>query len=441
MLLKIIRDGVGWVDRTRWVTGVVAIATFVWLVIVVPFLSLHGDGIRPVFSPEKKGNQDLAQYYMGGAICLERAYEGLYPEPKEGIVANVGWPESSAPREEYIAIAEERGVENTFRYILPPPTTLLLAPLALLPYTIARWIWVGTLGLCCWGVCWLSYWGGVRVGGGRISSLFWVLFWAFSPLMLKTLRTANSTPIVALAIGGAAYAVFRDKRSLAVVACLVAGLLKGTSLVFAPFMLFSRRWHMIGLGVVSVIVINVLTIAWAGIDVYHEFLSVVYPSTKIPDPFLGNQSIYGFLHRVSGGFNPASTVAVKGLGLALMVAAIFHLWRTRHVWMSDVTMYIRSVVILMGLYLVFSAYCWDHYVLFYLPFWGVLWGAGRWGTRTLALVFAGLVWLPLAVVRGGELLTSEPAQSHMLWGQLALIAAAGSLSLTATALKGEKKDG
>lgn len=254
-MLKIVDVFRGWVDDKSVAAWIAVVLTFGWLVIVIPFLSLRNDGVRPFFSPENKGNQDLAHYYMGGAICVERAFDSLYPIPKDDLIANVGWPDSSVLKPGYAAIAEARGVENSFRFILPPPTTLLLAPVSLFPYPSARWVWVGMLGFCCWGVCWLSYRVGTQNNVSRCTALFWVMFWAFSPLMLKTLRTANSTPMVALALGLGAFAIFRDRRVMAVGACLVAGLFKGTSLIFVPFILFTRRWKIAMYGCLAVIVL------------------------------------------------------------------------------------------------------------------------------------------------------------------------------------------
>lgn len=413
-----------WVESKPFALWLVGVFSFLWLVVGVPFLSLHNDGVRPVFSPEKKGNQDLAHYYMGGAILLEGEFGSLYPEPIEGMKANVGWPDSSRPKPGYRSIAEERGVENSFRYILPPPTTLILAPLALLPYSLAQWAWVGFLGFCCWSICFFSFRMGIRSGLSPFWGLVWWCVWAFSPLMLKTIRTANSTPIVALALGLGAWGIFKNKNILAVSGCIVAGLLKGTSLVFSPLIFFMKRWGIAGWGVIGVVAINVVTLALAGPDIYREFFEVVYPSTKIPDPFLGNQSFFGFAYRMWGseGFQPFVVAGIKLMGLLLMGLLLLRIGVVRRRLENDFTLFNSAVLGLLGIYLVFSAYCWDHYVLLYLPFWSVLWGQAKsiW-IKIPLLCFVSLVWLPLTVIRGGVFLTCEPFQSHMLWGQIFLI--------------------
>ena len=110
----------------------------------------------------------------------------------------------------------------------------------------------------------------------------------------------------------------------------------------------------------------------------------------------------------------------------LILGALF-VWIgiSRKQWMSSMRAYTAAVVSVLGVYLIFSPFCWDQYSLFYLPFWILLWGncAGR-GEKLLLLGGAALNWLPLAVIRGGSFSLFEPIQSHMLWGQVLIIAAA-----------------
>ena len=412
-------------DRSLvWVGGAIS---FIWLGILVPILSLYGDGILPFFNPLNKGNQDFAQYYMGGAIACEKTFHALYPYPHDHIKSNVGWPISSTVKPEYQSIANKRGVEDSFRYILPPPATLLLMPLALLSYSVARWLWVICLGICCWGIGLLSYLMGRRAQVSSRVCLFWWMFWSFSPLMLKTIRTANSTPIVAIMLGLGAWAIFQNKRVLSIIACVVAGLFKGTSLVFTPLLFYLRRWHILLGGGVVVLFINVWMCLWSGTEVYAEFFTSVYPSIKIPDPYMGNQSLYGFIYRIaseSTGF-PLLVTGLECIYFVLITCLLVRMFVIRRKLEDSFSCYMVSVIAVLGLYLVFRPYCWDHYVLCYLPFWTVAWGyAQRRWEKLCLLGFAGLTWLPLVVIRGGTFISGEPMGSHMLWGQLMLIAVA-----------------
>ena len=297
----------------------VVVGSLLWLTVVVPFLSLHNDGIKPLFSPTNKGNQDLANYYMAGSIVIANDFESLYPHPKDNIKHNVGWPDCSDVKPGYAALAKKKGVEDSFRFILPPPSASLFIPLALLPYPLARWIWVCFLGFCVWGCCAISYHIARNENGSRATCVFWWWIWAFSPLALKAIRTANATPILALAMGIAAVGIYKNKTATAIAGCLVAGLLKGTSLVFAPLLLLMKRFAVIGWGLLAVVLINLLTVLFSGTAVYLEFFSAVYPSTQLIDPYFDNQSVWGVLYRLfgEGVHSPLIVLVVKAGELAL----------------------------------------------------------------------------------------------------------------------------
>jgi hypothetical protein len=410
--------------------------SFVWLVIVVPFLSLHNDGIEPFFSPANKGNQDLANYYMAGSIVLEKDFKSLYPVPKEGIQHNVGWPDCSTVKPDYARLADEKGVEDSFRFILPPPSAALFVPFALLPYPLARWVWVGFLGLCLWGCCGTSYHITRKCGGTRTAGMIWWMVWAFSPLALKALRTANSTPILALAMGAAAIGVFTNKTVLAIIGCILAGLLKGTSIIFAPLLLLMKRFLIIGWGAILVILINAVTLALAGFGAYEEFFISVYPSTQTVDPLVDNQSVYGFLYRIFGEVIQQKTVmeTVNILGLILMTAFIALLWKLRDDIANNYRSFNASVVGLVGLYLIFRPYNWGHYALCCIPFMAPLWISIKqplW--KAAMLISISLLWMPWVGIRGGTLLSAEPLTSHMLIGEIILIAV--SLHILASRVK------
>jgi len=178
-LLKQVQE---WVSHSRVPTFVVGIVSFVWLVMVVPFLSLYHDGVAPFFSAANKGNQDLANYYMAGSIVLAGDLDSLYPVPQENIQHNVGWPDCADSKPGYIKVANEKGVEESFRFIFPPPSALLFVPLAMLPYGIARWVWIMGLGLSCWGACALACRIGNKCGCSRLVSLAFLVFLGISSI-------------------------------------------------------------------------------------------------------------------------------------------------------------------------------------------------------------------------------------------------------------------
>ena len=403
----------------RILTWLVGCSSFLWLVIIVPFLSLHNGGVEPIFSPTNKGNQDRANYYMAGSIALNNDFKSLYPIPLKDIDHNAGWPECSTVKPGYAELAQKKGVENSHRFILPPPSSFLFIPLALLPYSVSCWIWSIFLGLCLWGSCVLSHIITLRSGGSQIAGLLGWMIWAFSPLALKALRTANATPILGLAMGLAAIGIFQNKTLLALFGCVLAGLLKGTSIIFAPLLLFMKRISIIIWGSIVVILINTCTILFTGLSVYEEYFTTIFPSTRLLDTYIDNQSIYGFLYRIFGNVVQAEATMkiIQLAGLFFAICFVIYLWIIRKT-LNDQRIFSASVIVLTGICLIFSPYNWGHYALCFIPFITSLWVSIRNSFVKVVLLFSVLlVWLPLIGVRGGTLLSNEPFTSHMLIGE------------------------
>jgi hypothetical protein len=78
--------------------------------------------------------QDYPQYYMGGLMALNGAWDSMYPIPNPGSHTNPGFVGNSTLRPRYRELALSHGVsEESVRFMQPPPLALLLAPLALMP--------------------------------------------------------------------------------------------------------------------------------------------------------------------------------------------------------------------------------------------------------------------------------------------------------------------
>jgi hypothetical protein len=416
-----------WVETKPWAFRGVALLSFLWLVIGVPFLSLYQDGVRPFFSPVNKGNQDLANYYMAGSIVIEGAFDSLYPVPRENIRHNAGWPDCSDSKPGYVELAQRKGVEDSFRFILPPPSALLFVPLGLIPYPAGRWVWVIFLGFCCWGTCLLASHTARRCGCSQGTSLFLFAVWAFSPLILKALRTANSTPLLAFSIGLAALGIFENRRACAVTACIAAALLKGTSIIFVPLILLMRRWGIVFWGGVFTILINGITLALGGGPAYAEFFEKIYPTTQMISPYMDNQSVFGFFYRLFGEsvLDPEVTLIVKSAGaLCILSMTLLVLIRRKGLQQNRIQFF-SAAAALLGMHLVFRPYNWSHYALCYVPFWGALLAGLKSRAGRIALwISMALQWCPLLVFHGKQVMKTEPFSSHILAGQLLLIALA-----------------
>lgn len=365
---------------------------------------------------------------MGGSIALANDYESLYPVPKENIAGNLGLIENSTPKPGYTQLAKDKGVENAIRYILPPTTATLLAPYALLPYPAARWIWICGFGLFLWIACALAFRTARQCGASRLTAAAWWFILAFSPLNIHSIRIANCTPFLAVALGLAAIGIRKNKTALAVFGCIVAGLLKGTSILFAPLILFMRRWKTIGWGVLTTLLILIISVWISGIEVYQEFFTVVFPSTRIIVLNEYNRSVYACLHRMFGeaALTGLPALATRTTALMLGAALTTLIWKLRNRLAEDATLFNTTLIGLLGLYMIFSPYAWIHYSICYIPFLPALW-AGLKSKRlkcVMGICIFG-IWLPPSLNFFSFLpVPPEPFASHLLLGQIGLIALA-----------------
>lgn len=403
----------------------VAVSSLVWLVAALPFLALHNGGIKPFFTSQF-GFIDLPQYYMGGSIALTGNYNALYPVPKEGVVGNLGLAENSTCKPDYARLAEKNGVEDTIHFILPPPTAQLLVPLALFPYPVARWVWICLLGLFTWLACALGYRTARTQGITRFEGAVWWGALSFSPLAIHSLRIANCTPILAVALGLAATGIYKNRTALSVSMCILAGLLKGTSILFAPLILFMRRWKVAGWGILITLLILLLSIWITGREVYEEFFTIILPSTRIVVLKYYNRSIYAFLVRAAGEGMLGNTpiLITKCIGIFLFAAITSLAWVLRKHLSTDRGLFTAAVVGLLGIYMIFSPYAWAHYAICYLPFLPSLWTALRSrGLKFIMGICVSGLWLPPDLNFLSALpALPEPFASHLLFGQIGLIA-------------------
>ncbi|MEE9368094.1 MAG: glycosyltransferase family 87 protein [Pontiella sp.] len=417
---KLVDKFYGLVGRMRFVF-LCAAASLIWCAILVPCLCLYQGGVRPIYNSED-GNQDIANYYMAGKVLIHGRFDALYPIPIEGKNShNIGWPEMSEVKPGYRDLMGKYGVEDNHRFILPPPSALLFVPFSLLPYPLAKWVWVIALGSAFWGAGFLAFRIGLRTGATVQVALLWWLVWSFSPLYLKGLRTGNATPLAALFLGLAAVGVYKNKAARTVVGCIAVTLLKGTGVLLIPLILLLKRWKIAIVGVVLTTCILGLMLVIAGGDLFREYFSVVYTTTRQPDSFIGNQSVFGFLVRVLGTLTSFQITLIKSLSAVMLGACCWKMWQTRKLLRNDFPYFINWVVVLLSIYLLSSFYCWEHYMFFYLPFWIVLWGSSGRCVKGLLLVSSLLILVPFSVVRGGAWCSVEPFGSHMMLGQVLIL--------------------
>jgi hypothetical protein len=413
----------GWIHSARATRLSLAVA-FLWLVLAIPFLSVYQGGVRPFFRPLGPDNYDFAQYYMGAVILRAGRTDALYPNPLETARRNPGWPDGSLMHPAYEELALRAGVGNTHRFVHPPPMAVVLWPLSFLSYEKALWAWSFAMGLCAWGTCLLA--GRIHealLPRGQAARTALILLAAFSPLMMKTLRGANITPLVSLGLGLGLHALVRGSRDVWGAAGIVmAGLAKGIGVVLLPLALIRSRWRIWAwtAGLSAALLLTSLFIM--GVAPFLDFLLRIAPAMNQPDPFHGNQSLYGLLFRANAGapLPPGTIAAVRAAGYVALTGALVLLFLARQRVRDSGPHLCAAAALLTTLSLLFSPFAWDHYSVYLVPAWAWLFWEARqsFGSRVCAWLAISMIWCPLSVIRDGAFVLWIPAQSHMVLGHL-----------------------
>jgi hypothetical protein len=369
---------------------VCAAAALVWLVAAGTQVRL----LRPTLG-------DFPQYYMGGTIALERAWDDLYPIPTNPL-HNPGEPADSRMRPRYEALAHERGVGESFRFIQLPHNAVLFAPLALLTLKQAHWAWFVVSAFCVWGVALQA--GAIhrRLAGraSRVEGLL-ALMIAGSFLAQVDLAEGNMSSLVALCVGTAMLDLLagdRSRRWAGPVALVFGALTKYAAGVLVPLYVLLGRWRpLVGAAVLAAVWTGVVLLFGGG-QAFATFLREIAPTLGRSFSQSGNQSIQGVMLRAIGGGAEAlpagGAMALKATGFVILAAILGACWRARQRdILREPHVLVPAAACLVCWLLLFSPIYWAHYALYLCPFWGwMLWQARESGiVMRLATGFALLV--------------------------------------------------
>ncbi|MEL7237697.1 MAG: glycosyltransferase family 87 protein [Planctomycetota bacterium] len=400
----------------RVFTVLCCIAATVWMAAVI----LGGHLLRP-------NKQDFAQYYMGGSMVVAGEFDDLYPEPIEGSELNPGFAAGSTMRPAYREMAEQRGVGDQNRYFQPPPAALLLAPLGLLDYESAWWLWAGLLIASGLGLGLTACRIFESLGGGDGDNRFagygkggLILMICCSPLMVRTLRTAQVSPIVGCALGIAMLDMMRRPGLRAAIGIVVAGVLKYISLGFLPLILVTRQWRLLA----TVLTISGgmlgVTLAIMGIEPFRVFFIDIAPRLDRSSTLPFNQSAYGVLARWTGQLplaTPVEWTLTIARWTALAAILVVLITRPRATWQQPAAV-VAAAGALIAWSMLAGPVCWEHYFVYLCPWWGWLAFEAKQSKawRVGAITAIALVWLPTPALIAFPL--PEPLMSHMFFGLL-----------------------
>jgi hypothetical protein len=202
----------------------------------------------------------------------------------------------------HISVTREIGPEVAS--VLPnqynghPPTAVLLAlPLGSLPYQTALFVWNLTSLAALFAALWLML--------GRVGLNLPISAWAFvgavllwsTPLARQIIAGQLNLFLLLLITGG--WAAMRHRRD----GC--AGMLLGTAaaLKLFPAFLFLyplvlRRWRAIAAGGAVFLALNAIAAAILGVEVFHDFITLVLPDLRKSQDWWLNFSAMGYFRKL-----------------------------------------------------------------------------------------------------------------------------------------------
>lgn len=253
-----------------------------------------------------------------------------------------------------------------------------------------------------------------------------------SPLLYRTVRTGQISPLVALCLGIVLLGILRQYRlarpldpvhAAIVAAALVLGsLAKYATVIFLPLMVLNRHGRTLVWAVALSLLVLAATYWFSGPEPFRVFVNDIVPTLGRSSAWRGNQSLQGSLIRTTGDF-PLGQASLSGLRLlqvAMLAGLLLLLWRRRH---SHEPVFVLSGSASLLCWLLMSApVCWEHYFVYLFPWIGWLAWEARQGRVSAAVVLAAgaLIWVPLAVAPG--MVLPEPFASHMLAALLIILA-------------------
>lgn len=368
--------------------------------------------------------QDLAQYYMGGLVARLGEWPALYPDPYPASPMNAGWWEGSAPKPSTERLARQYHASTSPRFIQLPVTAVLISWLSWFRYSQAVWPWLALQVAAGWGTAVMAAKIVDFVAGGptRWSGLV-ILLVASSPLMYRGCRALNVSPIVAYCIGAVVLDVLRGKWLRGGVAMILGSLLKYVPLILIVVARKNRR--MLVTALAAALVSAVICVAVGRGQPMDEFIHRIAPTLTRSSTNPANQTLQGMLLRLYGVSVLSQTQMVIfqilrfGVLLALLSLILFKA--------PSAMTTIAASAALVAWMIIFGPVAWEHYYVYFCPFWGWLaWEImqATW-RRYAAIAVLSAHWFPWPMIRG-PIASREPIASVMFFGAVLILVMAVS---------------
>jgi len=346
--------------------------------------------MRPV------GFEDYSVYYLGGTMVLQGTWHDLYPVPRPDATSHPGWPAGSEMKDAYRLAAQRMGQPNPFRYVYPPPSAVLVAPVSVLPPQLALVVWWTLSALACWASALFSAAIYRRLTGRR--DIVWTLLLfgiSWCPLTWATVRVGNTSAIAGMLVSAVLYGWSTNKNTAAAFGFYGGGALKFVTVPLALIPVLLRRTRAV---VVCAVVAGALTaavMALSGIAPWLEYVQLAGALNR-PNGWVINVSLRGLIDRIS----PATVQSpMPWLPLATWLAfGVIAMGLHRCAWRrDDPRPVLAGASALLAWLLVFEPTTQNHYFVYLFPLWGYYLAESRssWFARFTALCVIAGTMVPL----------------------------------------------
>jgi hypothetical protein len=375
-----------------------------WLFVAVPITFF----VRPTY-------QDFSLYYMAGVCARTGNFDALYPNVPPNTTELDCDPALLKPK--LLALAKGWNVDLSMPYLQPAWNAIFFAPLTFLPYRLAHALWIAILILSTYGMTLFAA-KTYRVCAPTESRMCGVamLIVALSPLAYRTIRVGNVSAVVGLVIAFTTFEMARRDGVRSALAIWIGGILKYATVMFLPLLILTKRWRTIAwvgaFGVVTILMAYMI----AGPGPFRDYTVIaqeIGKSIRYP----GNQSLHGFLLRATHQ-SPApewASVLLNGGQAVVGIGLLALIIRRRNELRTNPPIVFAAVVASVAWLMIFAPFFWDHYHIYFAPFWGwMLWEASQsMLKRVIAVAAISLAWVPLPAALWFH--WPEPFGSYMLW--------------------------
>lgn len=283
--------------------------------VVHPLLNAFARDRLPHFI--RSNGSDFSQYYSAALAVKEGLPDNLYPQPDPRIYSK---PPSFRPffitpffdpdaddsrsgkwayypqvaRPEASRVSERLNqrcprLQDSWRFVSPPPLALVLSPLALFEFeTACRLIWFPLMCASLFGISWFSakicrHLYGRESHVEALAALLPVIPALLGSSQATNLSIGNASPLLGFLITLAGHAFLTNKQVLLGLCIIPLVLFKGIGISWCPLLLIGGiKWRTLGVMAALTLLLNALTLYFGGTCVYETFFSEILPKAHIP---------------------------------------------------------------------------------------------------------------------------------------------------------------